>query len=206
MISRLLRAAALAALALAAVPARAQAGAVPLPPPPSGTALLPRGAPAPDGFRLGAILGVSFAGGRDGDPVLRVDGVLPLATTPNGVAVGAVLPVRLVYQRTVHDVNGMSLEASPSVRLGFPVSDRIAVRADTGLGLVHGWAWQTVDVAFVGKRSETHESTDGIFRFTLALDFVVANDARIVLEPMSVGYGFKGGAEWSILTGATFRM
>jgi hypothetical protein len=215
-----MRHALVAALALlAAAPAAAQShrgGDVPLPPPPPGTVLLPRAAPPrpdnPAGLEAAALLGVSNAreGGDGTNPLVRGELALPLGVTPAGLGVSLVLPVRSLWlrPRTIADVevSGLQVEVTPSARLTVPLRRAGAtVRVDAGAG----YAWSRVatkeDVAFVGRVTTVETSTAAVARAALSVALPLGPALTVVVEPVSFGFDFHGGADWTVAAGCTLH-
>jgi len=194
--------------------AAAQSGAIPLPPPPAGTTRLeaPPSSGGREPLRAAALLG--FARSQDGgdlQPMLRLEGVLPLTRTPSGLSVGLVVPLRAVYARPEEtlgvETSGASFELSPAARLGLALrGGKAALRADAGVGVVHRRVSVLTDQVFVGRIRETHSSTAGILRLGLGGSVALSPTVVLDLEPVSVGYDLDGGADWSFAAGASFRL
>jgi hypothetical protein len=209
------RLAALAALLLAAPATVHAAGAVPLPPPPPGTTLLqqsPPPAPASRGLQVAASMGFSKAqGGGDSNPLLRVDAIVPVGRTPAGLGVAFVLPLRATYLRTQSfadfELSGVQFEVTPSARLSLPFNGgKAALRADAGVGVVHTRIAVEMEAQFLGKQTIVETDTAPMMRFALGADFDLSPKLRLSVEPLSFGYDFDGGADWTFVAGATFRL
>lgn len=206
---------ALAAVLLSAAPAaRAQsrAATVPLPPPPAGTTLVRAERPARPGFEVAALLGgAKPQGGGDVQPLLRLDASFPVTTTQAGLDVYAVLPTRLVYLVPLNvpggDVSGVEIEVTPSARVVLPLrAGQVSLRCDAGVGVGFAWTRTKTDLTFLGEQTRADQTTRYLLRVGLGLEFALPRGTRLTLEPLSLGYDLDGGADWSFLAGASFRL
>jgi hypothetical protein len=167
--------------------------------------------PNPAGLEAAALLGVSRAReGGGSNPLLRGELAFPLGVTPAGLGVSLVLPVRSVWlrPRTVGpvEVSGLQLEATPSARLTVPLHKAGAtVRLDAGAGI----AWSRVatkqDVAFVGRVTTVATTDAAVARAALSVALPLGPALTVVVEPISLGFDFHGGADWTVAAGCTLH-
>jgi hypothetical protein len=168
--------------------------------------------PAAPAFSAAAALGIEKSQDGGGwNPAILVEGAMPLRTTPAGVALSLVLPVRTVYLRT-EDVattktSGLSVEVTPTLRAAFALRPgRLSLRVDGGAGVVQRWSSVETDVQFLGRHTTTHSDTAALLRVGAALELTLRNGVVLTAEPLSLGYDLDGGAVWSIAFGAAFRL
>ncbi len=183
--------------------------AVPLPPPPPGTTL---SRPSRT-ILVAGMAGIAspLGNGGDGAPMLEVEAAIPWRTTASGIALAWALPLRTMLpsktERDGLEFGSSGLELTPTLRASLPLGrSNVSFRTEAGLGVVSRWTWAQVDTQFLGRRTETGQSTTGLVRMGFALDWAVRPKLSIAIEPLSFGFDFKGNADWILAGGATYRL
>jgi hypothetical protein len=197
------------AAAAGAASAAPPVAAVPLPPPPAGTKLARQGRP----FLVGAKAGFASPLGNGGDAagMLQVEAATPWRTTPSGLSLSLALPLR-TFLPSKADHSGLEsgssgVELTPTVRASMPLGrSRTSLRTEAGLGVVSRWTWHEVDVRYLGRRTETGQTTTAVARMGFALDWAIRPALTLALEPLSFGFDFEGNADWILAVGASYRL
>lgn len=201
----------LAAFGGAASAAPPSTVAVPLPPPPPGTTLTRPAAARMVLVAAKAGLASPLGNGGEGGPMLQIEAATPWRTTSSGVALAWALPLRtMLYgttQRAGLEFGGTVLELTPTARASFPLGlSRVSFRTEAGIGLVSRWTWAQVDTQFLGRRTETAQTTSAVVRMGLGIDWAVNPRVSIALEPLSLGFDFDGNADWIFGGGVAYRL
>jgi hypothetical protein len=197
------------ALAGSASAAPPGAAAVPLPPPPPGTSLTRSGRTILVAGKAG--FSSPLGNGGDSSGMLEVEASTPWRTLPSGIALSFALPLRTTLpsetDRAGLKFGATALELTPTLRASMPLGrSSLSFRTEAGLGVVGRWTWAQVDTRFVGRRTETGQSTSALVRMGLALDWAVRPQLSIAIEPLSYGFDFDGNADWIFAAGATWRL